>query len=152
LTQRKWLPDAWMDEVIPLVADDPNGFLKRLDDGSWRIEPLEGQEEGNEWMTKPLAFGDVAGFVYCEHYGDFVLKISVDEYGERQLSSVPPLPEGTSHIWCCSDIFDSLADFADAGEAEDGAEFTAGFWSDTINFVLTDMGGGTARLVEVKPQ
>lgn len=149
---RKWLPDEWMDEVIPQMADDPNGFLKRLDDGSWQIEPLEEeQHEGNEWMVKRLAFGDTAGFFYCENYGEFVLKIAVDAAYERQVSSVPPLPAGTTHIWCCGDIFDTLEEFADEG-AEDGAEFTAGFWSGKINFVLTDMGGGTARLVEVKAQ
>lgn len=71
--ETKWLPSHWQDECIPEPQSSPDGFLRRVDEGSWVL-----RDPGGDWQDIPVKHGEVVRFDANRVYGDFCLTVDED--------------------------------------------------------------------------
>lgn len=89
----KWLPSAWMDEVVPETQADPSAFIRGPVEGLWLIAPEK--EPDNEFYRMTIAPGDVVEFDLCRIWPSIEVTIGAD----GKIAKHDPIPEGASLFW-----------------------------------------------------
>ncbi len=99
MTNGKWIPELFLDEVSPPARDTPEAWLRRDPDGVWRID------------------GDDCG-AFCIVDGEIVAFMRLDEHGGATLTLTPtgwnvsaPMPAEAKNV-CALDGMqaDTLSD------------------------------------------
>jgi len=72
---RKWMPAAWTDEVVPTLHASPGNFLRNTN-GKWQLV-----DDSEEWPPIDLVDGQEVAFTWCEFLGsDTVVVRSADDW------------------------------------------------------------------------
>ena len=81
MTETRYLPLSWMDEICPTPQTDPASFAHRQPDGSWILAPVreECDDEG-EWehLEAPLVPGGIVRLQENRMYPDTDLIVQAD--------------------------------------------------------------------------
>ena len=78
--ETKYLPAAWLDEVVPPAQLHPNLFVHHSEASGWHLrDPDEDEVEAIDsgWFTK-IRPGDIVPFSANRVFGDFVVTINAD--------------------------------------------------------------------------
>lgn len=161
--QKKWLPSAWVDEVVPKSGTSPNDFLRRSANGALFIAPIErAADDAHDWlMPEPIAvaLGDVVEFSWYVDRGGAVLHLAED--GSYYLD--PPF-EG--EVNCVTDndgdtIGGSVEEFVKQSTDPDccGAfpmepgehDLRGWYWDEADSFVVSLGANGAAVLERRRP-
>lgn len=155
MTDRKWCPADWLDEVPPALGTSPEEFLKRNAAGVLQLFPLDGADEDPEdiaWMVHDLTPGEIITFYWTEKRGSRT--VTIHEDGTWSLDE--PFSADTN---CFSDAYglvdvdsldgvvQALKDDAHALPCEVGID--GWVWSDGTHFRVEVLESGAARLIEV---
>ena len=129
----KYLPTAWLDEVVPAPQRDVNDFIHRLADGSWILMPKDEVDQDEAFWRTALEHGQVVAFAAHEWFG--WMTIHVNEDGSIDDGEVPD----KANCLCLDGEIETLAhsvkELVDTGL--DGPlgpgsyDITAHFWADT---------------------
>lgn len=96
MSERKWLPEAWMDESPPRSAPSPEHFLRRDPETSvlqlWPIDADDHDEDALSFLVRDLKHGDVVDFAWHEDRGTRVLTI----YTDGSFALDEPFPDDTN--------------------------------------------------------
>jgi hypothetical protein len=152
MTETKWLPDHYLDEVIPAARPMPTDSLwKDPETGKWHLAGFycDGTRD-EEWPLVELNDGDVVGFSPTEVYGEFDAVLKDD--GRLSVR----IPAKASHFGFENDetIFNSIeeieAHIHQEGAANPGQTvgISAWWWGDSVPHRLV-IEGGTARFEAV---
>ncbi|GEP12288.1 hypothetical protein [Methylobacterium gnaphalii] len=141
VANRKWWPDAYLDEIMPAGRETPDGWLFRLDDGAHRCGCRP--EEHEDWFPAfAVAEGEVVEFSPCNDHGTSELTICGEDY-----LFDPPLPAGAS-IWIPGDtdtVSDNPAEFVAQLREIEGSEaminVKVAVWLDSVRLRFTALGG-----------
>lgn len=83
MTQRKWLPSEWMDELPPSLGVSPSDFIFTDEAGRHFLRRLaddrdDEEEEEGDFFFRPLSPGDVVAFCWHEPFGARVVTVGAD--------------------------------------------------------------------------
>lgn len=80
MTQRKWMPHEYQDEVVPPARHSPSDWIIRLSDGAYAL--ATGDQFGDaEEPGRPVKEGDIVLFDWTENYGNRNLTFSRSDDG-----------------------------------------------------------------------
>lgn len=94
----KYLPDAWLDEVIPSPQLHPNDFIHRHD-GSFFVWPKDGPEEDREIWGFEVSDGETVLFCELRDFGEFEIRVDRDDSGRLVFHGHEQMPEEAD--WFC---------------------------------------------------
>lgn len=157
MSERKWLPSEWLDEVVPMQGKSPDDFLKRNEQGVLQLVPLDDLED-TSWTPTDLEQGQIVEFSWFEDRGYATLIVRED--GSWYCD--PPFDEEAN---CISDsdgdiIAQSVEDYVqqqtelmfggEPGGLEPGRyELDGWYWSDSIPFRVKVLESGAASFERV---
>lgn len=122
MSERKWIPAAWMDEVVPTCGASPDDFLKRNADGVLQLTPIDG-DEGENWPpTVDLQPGQEVHFCWMEDRGTATLVVGED---------------GT---WFLDQPFDGEANCITDADGDDIAQSVEDYVTQRREYSLSDTG------------
>ncbi len=155
MSERKWLPSEWLDEIVPIQGTSPDDFLKRNEAGVLQLVALDDPED-TCWGPTDLTPGQIVEFSWFEDRGYATLIVRED--GTWYCD--PPF-EGEGNCIADSDgdiIAQSVEDYVQqrtepmfGGEAlEPGShELDGWYWSDPISFRVKVLESGAASFEQV---
>ncbi len=144
----KWLPVAWMDEVVPETQADPSAFIRGPVGGLWLIAPEE--EPDNEFYRMAIAPGDIVEFDLCRIWPSIEVTIGAGGTIEKH----DPIPEGATLFWFAYDsdtINESVEELIKNSEVTgpDTLDVDCYDWSITAKFrLVVDTAGARFEKVE----
>lgn len=153
MSQTKFLPEDWSDEVSPAPQPNPDDFIQKTETGFQLhpVDPLDEQEA--EFHIQPLEHGEIVTFLEHRHHGNFTLDIAED--GTFTVSPDVPAEANCFMSDGNLDTFSrSPKDLAKVLERGERYEIEAYFWSDKdkgipFRFVVE---GDSARFEKVTEQ
>lgn len=105
MTELKFAPDQWVDELTAEPAISPDLFIGR-DGTGWKLRPADPDEASDteSFAHAALAHGDVVLFREHRHFGSHTL--SLDENG---VATVDPEPPQYANCFGLPDYWESMA-------------------------------------------
>lgn len=159
MTDRKWMPSEYADEVVPPPRPTPDAWIITLSDGAHALaggEPY-GEDAG---PGRALKEGDVVNFDWTENFGNRELTFHKSDDGWKwTLDGDEPLapPDGYMNVAEVGDwetAMPSLDEFAetysDSG-VEDGETITVTFYAWSANDVPFVFRGGKFHATVAMP-
>lgn len=108
MTERRYLPADYLDEVVPTPRPSPSEWIVTLPGNSYALVPIE---EDDEEPSHFLRAGDVVEFNWIESYGLIEVTIAAD--GSFTSSRTPDPRANCVWIpWDSETIDESIASFA----------------------------------------
>lgn len=153
MTETRYLPTDWLDEIIPTPQSTPDAFAQ-MDGapGHWRLRPPQSDYEHHaRTLTRPIASGDRVDFSQTRLYPKRTLTVADD--GSWSLDQ--PAPDDANCFMLDGD-FDTISDNLEGlvtGHGEPAYALDPGtytivnyHWSDPIPFCFAPE-GNTPRFV-----
>ena len=136
---RKWVPEVYLDEVVPAPRLSPDEWIVAAPDGSFRLAAGDPYGEDAE-PTQALNDGDVVAFEWTEDHAalDLTFHRSADGEWSWTLSGTEPVAsEGSSMIVAddldrdtmCDSVDELAQDHIDSVRPDDGDKITIAFWA-----------------------
>ena len=156
MSERKWLPAEFMDELPPMTATNPDDFLWRSPDGVLMLSLADEMERRDDlaepMLTRPIQPGELIEFFWNEDRGHRTIQISQD--GSWTIDA--PFPGDTTNIYDVDTeiLEDSVDQFVhafvrDCGELLPTTVDVHGYvWEDGNFFRVEVAESGAARLVK----
>ncbi|MBT9373214.1 hypothetical protein [Rhizobium sp. CSW-27] len=145
MSETKFLPENWADEIIPPPQSSPDAFIRKTAEG-FQLYPVGWNvvDEEKSYYVQPLEQGDVIRFIEHRHHGLYTLHIAEDGSFD-----VPPgIPAEANCFMLEGDLegdtlSSSLQEFVESDAVERGGsyEIEAYYWSDEgtpYRFVVKD--------------
>lgn len=151
MTDRKWLPSEWMDEMPPTSSKSPSDFLKRNTDGVLQLTQIDDDESSS--LIKSIELGAEVAFTWYEHRGQSTLTIrddwtwSIDPPFDADTNCYRSDDADSENIWCeMQDLVDDMRD----NDGEPGTCEVEGWtWSDDVLFEVRVLDSGAAEFVPI---
>jgi hypothetical protein len=129
MSNRRWLPARYQDEVIPPPRESPSAWVITLPGDAYAIAPIEDGCDRDPWILRE---GDVIEFDWTVDLGDGQLAIAADGSWELDIGEAPQPPEGAHLCVLAGGEIDSLSDSVETlveGLAGDDGVFDIDFYA-----------------------
>ena len=141
----KYCPFDWLDEVVPVLAEDPATIVFPGGPTGWlMVADEDDKDDDEEYCRVPLEPGQIVQFGAHRWYGEFELWITED--GSYALPD--PHPADATHFRLVHadelDMHNSIDELVKAGDPEyldrstplqpDSYDVSIWYWSDPISF------------------
>lgn len=158
MTDRKWLPKDYQDEVIPPPRNSPNDWIVRLPGDAYGLAPAD-EEYGDPHVLKD---GDIVEFDWTVYHGQASFFVADDADRNWWIDvDEPKVPEGgymivAEHCNAIDTMQDGLSDFAKAfienlTNADLPCETTIIFYSWSLKSVKFRFQNGQFHSIDAPP-
>lgn len=150
MTELKFVPEQWCDEVTATPATTPNAFIQKIE-GSYVLRPAD-KDEADDHDSFPhitVKNGDTVTFAEHRHFGSFRLNIREDRSWDTDLS-FPTYANYFALAWDWETMADSIPELITNSELEPGShDLIIYWWGDghAWRFVVE---GDTARFAQIE--
>lgn len=136
MTERKWMPHDYQDEVVPPARPSPDDWITQFDDGAPAL--VAGDFSDDKEPGRALRSGEVVKFDWIETYGSRQMTFRRSEDGWKwelhgdQPTASPAGDMFVAEVGNWESAMPSLNEFAEAYAdfvSEDGEEITVVFYA-----------------------